>query len=119
MTATIIILKRENLPSDFSFGYVFRFPVADKIDEKYADPNKVSLWPEAPQEDIDAIRAGKFIEVAGILNAKIGSQLGDIKAQLQPMYNEQYKLQQVNDAKLFEFYGTTFDGSTWTDGGIK
>lgn len=119
MTATIIILKRENLPSDFSFGYVFRFPVADKIGEKYADPSKTSLWPEAPQEDIDAIQAGKYVEVKGVLNAKIGSQLDDIKAQLVQRYNESYKLQQTDDAKLFEFYGTSFDGSTWTDGGIK
>jgi hypothetical protein len=113
----IIILERTVL-NPVTINYVLRATVPAARQEYYADESKTSAYKQASAEDIAALKAGRILEFTGS-DVVGGHTIAEIKAALQA---EQVAFQARVDSQAmnpFRFYGTSWDGITWTTAGVN
>lgn len=115
MSRKIIIQERINEPSDFSFRYVFWADVPSTRQSFYADAAKTSVVKDASGSELSAIQTGAILERQDNAFYKAGTAVAVIKADMILKFNE-YQAE-VTARNPFQFYGTFWDGSAWTNGG--
>lgn len=117
MGRKIIVLERVGEPSDFNFQYVFWADVPQARQSYYSDQNKTSFVKDVTAQELQDIRDGKILEKFGTAGYLAGTNAATIKADLISKFNE-YQAD-VNTLNPFKFYGTSWDGSVWTNAGVN
>ena len=116
MSRKIVILERINEPSDYDFRFVLRATYNPKFVDFKKDPNRKSILADAAQDETDEMIGGLVEERLGTVSYKPGMATDDIKADLESkLVDFQAEIDSRNPFKLF---GTSFDGTKWTDGGV-
>lgn len=116
MARKIIILERLNEPSDQDFRYLCWCDVPQGRESLYANEKKESVFKDATADETAALQEGRVVEFVDVLSNPAGATRAQIKAKLQAKFAEfQARVTNYNPGK---FYGSSWDGSTWTDGGI-
>jgi len=117
MARKIIILDRVDEPGDFNFRYVLWADVPSARQPFYADPLKTSLVKDVTAGELSALRAGQIIETSGTSTNPASATQNSVKADLIARFTVFQA--QVNGNNPWKFYGTFWDGTTWTAGGAS
>jgi hypothetical protein len=117
MAKRIIILERIGEPSDLSFNYALWADVPLARQPFYANPEAVSAYKGATAEELNAIKAGQIVEQVGSANFLAGTPLSTIKSYLQNKFAEFQ--QEITARNPWVRYGSYWDGTSWTEGGIS
>lgn len=117
MSKKIIILERQNEPSDQDFKYVLWVAVPAGRESFYANPEAVSAYKGATAQEIQDIRDGKIIEKCGTISRPSSDTFSSVKNALEKIWNNFQS--EVNAKRPFNKYGTFWDGTTWIDGGTS
>jgi hypothetical protein len=122
MARKIIILERAGDPAsanfnDLHFRYVLWADVPSARQSYFADANKSTLVKDATAGEKSSITSGAILEHSDITNYPAGTSVANIKADLINKFNDFQN--SVNSFNPFQFYGTFYDGSTWTTGGVS
>lgn len=113
MTKRIIILERQGNQS-FSVAFWLDVPVARQ--PFYANASATSRYKDALAAEITAIQSGAIKEVVDNVSADVITNLAGIKTQLQAIYTA--KQAAINALNNWDRYGSFFDGTSWTAGGV-
>jgi hypothetical protein len=114
----IVILKRTSM-NPVTVEYLLRAAVPASRQAFYANANKTSAYPETPADDLAAIRAGQYIERSSSFSVS-GQTVAQIKTALVTAQAEfQARVTEDGDYNPWKFYGTNWDGTTWTTGGVS
>lgn len=115
---TIVILERTSVNPP-SVRFVLRATVPTSRQPFYADATKTSAFPGISAEDLADFRAGKFLERTSTF--EIGSTpLEQVAVALQNMQTEfQDRVNEDGTFNPWKYWGTTFDGNTWTLRGVN
>lgn len=116
MAKQIIILERVNQPSDQDFRYVMWATVPATRKQYYVNPNFVSQYKDITAEELAALRDGSIVEQVGIIPRPTGTTIAQIRAELIVRFN--LFQNSIINYNPYERYGTYYDGSTWTAGGV-
>lgn len=114
----IIVLERTSV-NPTTIRYVLRATVPVARQPYYADATKTSAYKDADPADVAALRAGEVLErvsevaVGGLTVAQIKTALEAAQAEFQARVNE--------DALYnpYKWYGTSWNGTTWTTAGVN
>lgn len=117
MARKIIVQERLGEPSDFNFKYVFWADVPAARQPFYADATKTSVVKDISAQELSDYRAGKFLEKSDLASYAAGTTAAAIRADLINKFNA-YQTQ-VTAFNPFQFYGTTWDGTSWTNLGAS
>jgi hypothetical protein len=113
----IVILERTSM-NPVMVKYLLRAAVPASRQALYADANKTSAYSVTPAGDLAAIKAGQYIERSSSFSVS-GQTVAQIKAALVAAQAEfQARVTEDGDYNPWKFYGTNWDGSTWTTGGV-
>ena len=112
MARKIIIQERINEPSDFSFRYIMWADVPATRQSQYADPDKTSLVKDITTGELQAIKDGKVIEIQETAEFVAGTPIATIQAEL--IKRQGIFQAKINAANPWKFYGTSYDGTSWT-----
>lgn len=82
----------------------------------YANPMAISAWKDASPADLTAIQTGIVTEHVGTLFVPPSAIPTDVRAALQTEW--QTFQDQVNMVNPWIRYGTFWNGTTWTAGGV-
>ena len=116
MAKKIIILSREDQPGGyFEVGAVFWLDVPVAQQALRADPAAVSAYPFASAAELTALRAGQVAEVSVRQSYLSGATNAAIRSDLIARYNAAQTA--LTASARFKFFGTSWDGTTWTAGG--
>lgn len=116
MAKQIIILEHVNFPSDQDFRYVMWATVPATRKSYYANPEFISQYKDITAEELAALRDGSVIEQSGIIPRPAGATITQIRAELIVRFN--LFQSSITNYNPYERYGTYYDGSTWTAGGV-
>lgn len=116
MSKKIIILEHINFPSDQDFRYCLWADVPTARQPYYADTNAVSAYKDATADEITALRNGAVVEQTGIVQRPAGATLAQIRAELISRFT--IFQNSITNYNPFDRYGTTWDGTNWTTGGV-
>lgn len=108
----IIIQDRINIPSDFSFRYVFWLAVPAARQTFYANPAATSVVKDATTAELQAIQNGAVIEEQYTDNYAAGTLIAAIQASLIAKYNARQTV--INNTNPWQYYGSSWDGTSWT-----
>lgn len=112
-----IIVQDEILESsDLSINYVLWLSVPAGKEVIYANLDAVSVVKDVTQGELDALKAGQVIEKKRKINLPKESTITSIKSALEEIYNSDQSL--INSRNTYKYYGSFWDGTTWTLGGI-
>lgn len=112
MARKIIILDRQNLPSDQDFRVAFWLDVPAARQTFYANPAAVSAVVGATQGEVDAIRTGAVVEEIVTVPARADRTQAQILAALVTRYNARQA--EFTARNPWARYGSYWDGSAWT-----
>ena len=112
MARQIIIQERINIPSDFSFRYVFWASIPATRQSFNVNALATSTVKDATAAEILAIQNGQIIEQQNTANYISGTPIASIQADLIAKFNAFQA--QVTAQNPWTFYGTSWDGTTWT-----
>lgn len=112
MARKIIIQERVNEPSDFNFKYVLWAVVPVSRQSTYADPLKTSLVKDITAQELSDFRAGVFVEKQETANYIAGTPIAAIQADLINRFNTFQA--QVTASNPWKYYGTSWDGTSWS-----
>lgn len=118
MAARFRIIVMDRLP-DFgsqSFRVAYWVDVPAARQSFYAKPGAVSAWANAQAADNAAIASGAVVEIVENF-VKPNGTLAQAQADLQA--NWQRHQDAVTNVNRYQRYGTTWDGTTWTAGGVS
>lgn len=112
----VIALERPDRFDQNILRYVLWADVPPARQPFYAVPDKVSEWKDALPADNSAIASGAVAELVDTLKAPAGTTL----AQLQAFLEQRHADFQANitNTNLWTRYGMTWNGTTWTLGGV-
>ena len=114
----IIILERTSA-DPLIVNYVLRATVPLARQPYFADATKESAYKDCTPADLAALRAGEILERTQTANLS-GLSVAGIKARLQA---DQVAFQaEVNADGVqnpFKYYGSSWDGTTWTMTGVN
>jgi hypothetical protein len=110
----VIVLDR---PAPDVYRYVFWADVPAARQAFYANPTAVSAWKDALAADLTALRNGSVVEKVDSLKVPAGSTLAQAQAFLAARHAD-YQAQ-VTAYNPWVRYGTTYDGASWTNGGVS
>lgn len=100
-----------------SITYALWATVPSNLQIKYAkDPTWVSAYAEATTTELASLRTGATTEKVDTTNVATTVGVTTIKNILQAAFTN-FQTQITND-NTYQFYGTFFDGTTWTNGGL-
>jgi hypothetical protein len=113
----IIILERTSV-NPATVSYVLRATVPAARQVYFADPNKTSAYKDASVADITALRAGQILErvASDVITGKTVAQLKATLQQLQTDFQAEVNGQSFNP---WQYYGSSWDGTTWTVTGVN
>lgn len=117
MAKQIIILERVHEPSDMTFRVAFWAAVPVARQAHYADPAATSEYEDASAAELTVLQVGQGIERVETIVFPIGATLAQIKTKLEGRW--QTIQDAVNARNPWVKYGTTWDGTTWTAGGVS
>ena len=110
----IIVLDQQDART---FNYVFWADVPAARQPFYAKPvGTVSAWKEALVADNAALVDGSVVELVGTLGVPASTSLAQAQAILQATW--QAFQDRITATNRWARYGTTWDGVTWTPGGV-
>lgn len=114
----IIILEQSSpWPSQKSFNYLMWADVPVARQFKYVkDVNWVSAYKDATDGELADLRNGLVAESVSTYSFTSGMGMNAIKTELQNNFDNFQA--EINGERTWQFYGTFFDGTTWTSGGV-
>ena len=116
MARKIIILERQGMPSDTNYRVAFWLDVPVARQAFYADAAAKSAVKDASVGEMLALTSGAVREVVETLQAPNGETATNIRSSAVKRFNQlQNELIARNP---WERYGTFWDGTTWTPGGV-
>lgn len=108
----IIILDHD----DRNYNYLLWADAPVARQTFYANPAKVSEWRGALADDNAKLQSGEVVEASRSRSFHDGETLAQIRTAL---VAESNKFQTyITNHNPWDRYGTTFDGTTWVNGGI-
>lgn len=118
MAARFRIIVLDRLPDlgPQSFRVAYWLDVPAPRQSFYAKPGAVSAWAGAQPADNAAIAAGEVVEVIENFvkpNGTLAQAQADLQAAWQRLQNA------ITSVNKYTRYGTTWDGATWTAGGVS
>lgn len=112
MARNIIIQERINIPSDFSFRYVFWAAVPVARQTFYADATKTSVVKDATAGETTALQNGSVVEQQNAGNYPAGTPIATIQTDLIARFNTYQTL--ITNTNPWIYYGTSWNGTSWT-----
>ena len=113
----IILSKSSQWVGQTSITYALWADVPAARQTKYAQPlTWVSAYDGADSTELAALRAGQLAERVETTNVSASDTVATIKTILISAFNA-YQTVITNESK-WQFYGTFYDGTTWTTGGV-
>ena len=116
---SIIILDRPEPTNQQVYRYVLwaDAPVARQpFYATLAGPTFASAWRDALAADNAALQNGSVVEKVDTIQVSTAATLADIRAFLQARWTDfQASIMTINP---WQRYGTTWDGTAWTAGGV-
>lgn len=117
MARKIVVLNRVDIPSDFNFMVAFWPTVPTQRQTYYANANKTSQVRTITAPELAELQSGQITEVVKKMNFSAGTPQGIITSALVAEFN---KIQdEVNGYNEWNYYGTSWDGTSWTLAGIN
>lgn len=113
----IIVLEKQPNPNEVVFDYIFWLDVPTNYQPFYANADATSQYKNATTEEIDAIKAGQVYELAGSAVFSKTDTVADIKSFLVAKFNREQTI--INNKNPWIYYGTYYDGSSWTNRGVN
>ena len=114
MARKIIVGKRA-AQSYVEIDYVFWLAVPANRQAFYANPTATSIVPGLSAGELTAIQSGAVKELSGRQSYPVGATMVAIGADLVAKYNAAQTA--LNAEITWQFYGTSWDGTTWTVAG--
>ena len=115
MAKKIIILERlSTQKASFRVAYWASVPITRKA--FYVDASKVSAWKGASPTEITALQDGSVVEGVEVFSIEGQRTRPQIKAILVDRWMAFQA--EINAKNPWSFYGSFWDGTTWTDGGV-
>lgn len=112
MARKIIVLERQNLPSDQDYRVAFWLDVPATRRAFYANATAASVVVDATQLELDAIKAGAVVERVETVSIPAGATLGQIQAGLVTRHG---RLQgELTSRNPWARYGSSWDGTNWS-----
>jgi hypothetical protein len=114
----IVVLERTSA-GPTTIRYLMRAAVPSARQAYCANPTLQSAYPATPAGDLTALRAGQYVESA-VVEEFPGLNVAQIQAALvarQATY--QAAITAGGSSNPYQYYGTSWDGSTWTPGGAS
>lgn len=112
----IIILNRLRVGNPPSFRFVMWVAVTAGREAFYANAGFESAWKDASGAEVTALRAGQVVERVESFSTDQALGIAAIEAELQTRYAS-FAADVANNP--FDRYGTFWDGSSWTLGGVS
>jgi hypothetical protein len=106
----IILDATQDDPDTYNVLFWADVPSARQI--RYADPAKVSAWPDATQADNDALKSGAMVEQRGVARHSQGTGMVAIQAFLQQRWQDYQTF--ITNNNPWQRFGSTWDGASWT-----
>ena len=116
MAKKIVVLTKEPNPNEIVFDYIFWLDVPVNYQPFYADPNAVSSYKEATTQEVDDLKLGKVYEMRNNAVFSKTDTVGNIKSFLVTKFNQEQVI--INAKNPWIYYGTYWDGASWTNGGV-
>ena len=118
MAKKIIILTRNNpWPQEIGITYAMWADVPLARQSKYVKPNDwLSAYDGADAGELTLLRSGAVTEKVESTNVPVGTNTATIKNIIEAAFTR-FQNEVTNEAS-WQFYGTFFDGTIWTNGGI-
>ena len=110
----IIILDKLEGGNRFRFALWAAVPTTRQ--SYYADANKKSVWLGASVTENADIAAGRVVERVDVISVAPAWTVGQIQAELQGAWSQFQN--DITGRNPWARYGATWDGSTWTAGGV-
>ena len=115
MAKKIIFLERlSTQKASFRVAYWADVPSARQT--FYADASKASAWGDASAAEIIALQNGSVVERVETFSAQVQRTRAEIKMALQVRWVAFQA--EINAANPWNFYGSSWDGTAWTDEGV-
>ena len=112
--ARLKIIVLEKYGDKLHFALWADVPVARR--PFYADAAKVSAWKNAIAADNTALQDGSVVEKVAHIDIPGAGNLAATKAELIAQWTRFQD--EINDANPWKWHGTTYAGTTWTNGGV-
>ena len=112
----IIILSKTEQNGFFDVGYVFWLSVPEAQQPMYANSEATSIIKDITSQELQDIKDGKIKETTGVMPFINGTTNAVIGQKLVAIYNTEQT--NLNNSTEFNYYGTYWDGSTWTIKGV-
>ena len=82
----------------------------------YADADKVSAWKDALPADNAALQSGAVVEKLGYIDLPGAENMTVVRSLLASAWNDFQS--DVTANNLWRRYGSTWDGTSWVNGGV-
>jgi len=116
MSKKILVLTKEPNPNEIVFNYLFWLDVPTNYQSFYVNSNATSSYRDATTQEVDSLKAGQVYELQGNAVFSKTDTVANIKAFLITRFHQE---QEILDAKNpWIYYGTFWDGTSWTNGGV-
>lgn len=112
MARKIIILDRQNLPSDQDYRVVFWLDVPLARQPYYQNVAATSHVVGATQAELDAIKSGAVVERVEIISIRANATLGQIQAGLAARHGGLQA--ELTSRNPWARYGSSWDGTNWS-----
>ncbi len=114
----IVVLERTGTPP-MRVRYLLRATVPTDRQPFLADAEKMSAYPQTPAADLADLRAGKVVEFVSEMDLP-GLTVPQVKTALLAA-QAAFQARVTADAEYnpWKFYGTFWDGTAWTTGGVN
>lgn len=118
MAKKIIVLKTGSpWVGQRSITYAMWATVPAGREGKYAQPSSwISAFDGADAAELSDLRSGVLVERVDTTNVPSNAPIATIKSILIDAFNS-FQTQITNES-TYQFYGTFWDGTTWTNGGL-
>lgn len=117
MAKQIIILDKVSVSlGHTSYNVAFWVIVPSARQQFYADPNKTSQYLDISPEELASLRDGSILERIETYAVTGTPNLATIKQALQDRFNALQA--EVTAYNAWGFYGSSWDGTVWTAGGV-
>ena len=117
MAKQIIVLDRFGEPSDLNFNVIYWIAVPSTRQSFYAKPTQQSAYKNIDVvTELPLLQNGSIVEIPESLSYAAGTPLATIQTDLIKRFTALQA--DMNSKNPYVRYGTFFDGTTWTVGGV-
>ena len=111
----IIILERLGTLNDCNYCFWLTVPATRQA--FYANPDAMSSYKNASTQELQDIKDGKVKEVTGYKTYEASTTIAQVKADLISKYNDAQS--EIDNYNPWIKYGSYWDGTSWTVGGVS